>query len=207
MAMPVVEFIKRVATLAGRSIEFALTGQSDYAVITSELREFRIVNDLPRARRVLAETRELLAREYGIRIRRPVLIELFSGTDWSPPSLRYVMRGAVATYQSRELGAEQVHDVRVLSGLTRGRFKAVLAHELVHAYEREAEILTTHRALREGFARWIEYRILEEEGETREAGKLKRVRRWSSGRSIHELLEIERREGVAAVLAYVRGIR
>lgn len=204
--MAVVEFIKRVATFAGRSLEFALTGQSEYAVITSELAEFHTVTDLPKAKRVLADVRALLSREYRIALREPVLLELFSGKDWSPASLRYVMRGAVGSYQPHLLGTARSHTVHVLQGLPRGRFKAILAHELVHAYECETRILTTDRSLREGFARWVEYRILMAEGEVREAQRLLGFRRWTAGRGIHTLLEIEKAGGVEAVLAHVRSI-
>lgn len=204
--MAVVAFIKRLATFAGRTLEFALTGQSEYTVITSELADFRTVTDLPKAKRVMAETRVWLAQAYRIQVREPVLLELFSGKDWTPASLRYVMRGAVGIYQPHLLGDARSHNIHVLQGLPRGRFKAILAHELVHAYEAEAGILTTHRSLREGFARWVEYHALLEEGETREAKRLLGFRRWSAGRGIHDLLEIEKRGGVEAVLSHVRNI-
>ena len=204
--MAVVEFIKRVATFAGRSLEFALTGQSEYAVITSELADFHTVTDLPKAKRMLVETRGQLARAFQIEVREPVLLELFSGKDWTPASLRYVMRGAVGSYQPHLLGNSRSHTIHVLQGLPRGRFKAIVAHELVHAYQAEAGFLTSSRSLREGFARWVEYHVLLDEGDASEAKRLLGFRRWSAGRGIHALLDIEREGGIDAVLAHVRRV-
>lgn len=204
--MPVVEFLKRLVTFAGRSLEFALTGQSEYAVLTSDQADFQCVTDIVKGKRVLTEARSLLADDFHIRIREPVLLELFSTKYWSPASLRYVMRGAVGSYQPHPMGRYNTHSIHVLNGLKRSRFKAIVAHEMVHAYEREARILATNRSLREGFARWIEYKVLQREGEQRECQKLLRLRKWSSGRSIHELLAVERRGGVKAVLEYVHRI-
>lgn len=204
--MAVTEFIKRVATFAGRSLEFALTGQSDFAVITAELADFKTVTDITKAKRALADIRTFIAHEFRIQVQAPVIIELFSDRDWTPASLRYVMRGAVGSYQPQPLGGSMAHAVHVLSGLSTGRFKAIVAHELVHAYEREIGILSSNRVLREGFARWVEYNVLVAEGERAEAQKLTRVRRWSSGRGILELLDLQRQGGVAAVLSHVHEV-
>lgn len=203
----VVDFLKRVATFAGRSLEFALTGQSDYAVITSEMAEFKMVTDIVKAKRVLAEAQATLARDFGIRLKDPVLLELYSGKDWSSASLRYVMHGAVGSYQPSPLGEKSSHVIHVLSGLPRGRFKAVVAHEMVHAYERETGILESDRGLREGFARWVEYKVLLAENEKQEAQKVLRLRRWRSGRSVHHLLDMERKGGAAAVMQYLHSVR
>ena len=88
----------------------------------------------------------------------------------------------------------------------KGRFKAIVAHELAHAWEREQEILTSDRGLREGFARWIEYKVLQSEGLHAEAARVAGIRTWRYGRGVRTLLAVERKQGEGGVLEFIRGV-
>ncbi len=204
--MSLAVLLKRLATAAGRRIEHALTGQTEYRVISSAEPDFQRVDNNVKGKLVLAEVCQLLARAYRIEVHAPVLLEVFSPGDASAPALRWLLHGAVGSYQPHRLGERSAHQIFVVNELSRARFKAVVAHELVHAYERESSILQSNRALREGFARWIEYRTLLSEGEQHEAQKLLRIRRHGAGRSLRELLDIEKDRGVQGVLAFVHTV-
>jgi len=194
--------LRRVVERAGRAVEYALTGQSDFAVLTSETRDYTHVTDLVKGKRILDEARRMLERDFAIRVQAPLLLELIP--EHEARSAR--SHDTLGYYKPHALGEHGTHTVFVQKGLARARFKAIAAHEIVHAYEREANILSSQRALREGFARWVEYKVLMAEGQTAEAKRLQQIRNWRFGRSIRTLLEVEKERGVSGVLAYVRSI-
>jgi hypothetical protein len=200
--------LKSLATKAGRAIEYALTGQSDFAVITSEFKGFSAVGDITKAKIVLDEARQFLRKEFSIQLRAPVIIEIFNEDEVTLAALqrRMKMHHTVGYYKPEALGDKSAHTVYVQKGLSRPRFKAVAAHEMVHAFEREAGLLRSHYSLREGFARWVEYKVLLSEGEHAEAEKLMRLRSWRTGKGIKLLLEVEKEKGVRGVLDYVRSL-
>ena len=200
------DFLKKVATAAGRGIEFLLTGQTSFAIITSEFQDFERVTDLVKARRVLQEARTALETRFGIIVSRPVLLDLFDESGWSKAGVYRMLHGTLGHYQQQALGDTWAHGIRVVKGLPRGRFKAIVAHEMVHAWERESEILKTDRALREGFARWVEYKVLQSEGLHAEAARVARIRTWRYGRGIRTLLAVEKRCGEQGVLDFVRRV-
>lgn len=76
---------------------------------------------------------------------------------------------------------------------------ATLAHEFTHAWQ-SRHAVSQDRALKEGFARWVEYHYLLSIGETSRAYALTTVRDPDYGDSLRQLLEIEKRQGKAAVI-------
>lgn len=76
---------------------------------------------------------------------------------------------------------------------------ATLAHEFTHAWQ-SRHAVSQDRALKEGFACWVEYHYLLSIGETSRAYGLTTVRDPDYGDSLRKLLEIEKRQGKAAVI-------
>jgi hypothetical protein len=194
----------RVVEQLVRKLEYHLTGQSDFAIITSELRTVEVVDDRIKGKRLLEEVQRELARDFELVLRAPVLLELVLPDS---PLARPGVHEVLGHYRSEPWGEKAVHTVFVRAGLSAPFFCGIAAHELAHAWERERGCLTTHRALREGFARWIEYKVLTKRGARREAERLLKIRSWKAGRAIRSLLELEAQAGVAGVLAYVRSLR
>lgn len=199
-------FLFTVLERAGRMLEYALTGQSDFAVVTREGRPAARVTDRVRGKRLLEEARRQIGADFGIRIRDPIILELFTDADWRSVARGHLQHATLGWYKPHRMGEADTHTVYVQSGLARARFKAIAAHELVHAYEREAGLLNTNGALREGFARWVEYKVLVGEGAADEARRLLRIRNWRFGRAVRDLLDLEKERGVAAVLEFVRAV-
>ncbi len=152
---------------------------------------------------LVKEVRHLLETRFGIRVRLPLVLDFFSGRPWSMSSAPSRLAGSLGHYHLRDLGDKKVHFVFVQKGLPRTRFKAIFAHEYTHAFLRERGILRHSRGLREGLARWVEYKVLLKEGAAREAEKLLKIRNWWNGRGLREILEMERRyseDGLVASL-------
>ena len=191
-------------TAAGRGLEFLLTGQAGFSIITSDFHDADVITDLVQARRVLLEARTLLESRFGIVVQRPILLDMFEESDWSRAGLQRMWQGTLGHYQPQPLGEKWVHGIRVIKGLVRPRFKAIVAHELAHAWEREAHVLSSDRGLREGFARWVEYKVLQGEGLHAEARRIVGIRTWRYGRGVRTLLAIERERGEKGVLEHVR---
>jgi hypothetical protein len=99
------------------------------------------------------------------------------------------------------------HLVYVLRGLRKERFKAILSHELAHAYLYETELFSSNKAFREGMARWVEYKILLQEGEKEEAQKLLKLKSWHYGKGIARILELEKKTGERELVSYLHSIK
>ena len=76
---------------------------------------------------------------------------------------------------------------------------ATLAHEFTHAWQSRHSV-SQDRALKEGFACWVEYHYLLSLGETNRAYALTQHDDPDYGASLRQLLEIEKRQGKSAVI-------
>ena len=197
---PGVKLVERLI----RAVELQLTGESHFAFITSELRDFDVVDDRIKARRLLEATRLELARELRMELKAPVILEL---VDPESAEARRGSHDLLGFYRPQPWGEKAVHTIYIRSGLERRLFCGIAAHEMAHAWERERGCLTTHRALREGFARWVEYKVLHKHGAKREAERLLRIRSWRLGRALRELLVIEEQVGMLGVPRYIESLR
>lgn len=201
---PALSLLERALTFVGRSIEFALTGRTDYRFLTSEIASFDRVEDRLKAGIVSREVKAFLSGKYGITVDYPVVLELFSGRGWDIPSIRFRLAGSIGRYHLNLMGKSRLHCIYILSGLTVPKFKAIFAHEYMHAFQREAGIFQHNCGLREGLARWIEYKVLVSEGAEKEAGKLLRIQSWSRGRGLKRILKMEKEHTETDLVAYLK---
>jgi len=157
-------------------------------------------------KKILDEVKIVLEDRFGIRVKRPIVLEL---VNEKKPWLYgiYWLAESLGKYKSHLMIDEKYHLIYVLRGLKKERFKAILSHELAHAYLYEAELFSNNRAFREGMARWIEYKILLQEGEKEEARKLLSIKSWLYGRGIAEILELEKKTGERELLPYLHSIK
>jgi len=196
--------LKRILTLIGRGIEFLLTGESDYKFLSSDIANFEYVADHFKAKMLIKEVREFLFQKFGIEVNSPVVLEFFTGREWDWNSARYHLGGSLGRYYSQSIGNKKVHFIYILKGLARQKFKSIFAHEYTHAFQREKKIFPQSKGLREGLARWVEYKILLEEGAYEEAKKLLGIRHWIHGKGLKKILEMERKYGELGLIENMR---
>lgn len=195
--------VEQVVTAVGRAIEFALTGQASFRVTSSEFASTPTVDGSVQARMAMDELTADLAEWFQIKLTWPVLLELARPQGWSWKATLYHAEGNLGRYSPQELGERKAHKITVTPGLTRPRFRAILGHEIVHAYQHERKILTRNMALREGMARWVEYHILTKAGQSVEAARLLSIRHYLFGKAVGSVLEYEKNHGRERTLSWL----
>ncbi|HEY4001663.1 MAG TPA: hypothetical protein VGO93_22500 [Candidatus Xenobia bacterium] len=197
--------IKRWVDEVGRSLEYMLTGQKTFRVTTGELKAgFETITDRFKARQYQDDVKDVLWRRFAIKVEEPVIFELFAPDQAPSAGEDCPAHGVVGFYRPHLLGDRRTHLVFVVNNLPTPRFRAVYAHELVHAWERESGILPEERVLREGLARWVEYKLLLEAGRRDDAHKVLNVSRWAWGKGIRIVLDVEKQVGEAQVIETLR---
>ena len=189
-------------TTVGRFIEYQLTGESDFRIRTPFAGVRTVETDLE-GKLQLDAVREELSKEFGLRTRWPILLEVRK-----PPPLGwkggfYHSEGNLGRYESKQLGSGQGHHVTIRPGLQTPVFRSILAHELVHAAQTEGNLLVGNQALREGMARWVEYHFLKDQ-QPGEAERLRKLRHYTFGKAIETILEYEAKHGRSATLRWLR---
>lgn len=91
----------------------------------------------------------------------------------------------------------------IVSGLPALHTLSVMAHELTHAWQSTNSPMQD-RKLKEGFAVWVQYHVLISENGAQEAERLTTWKDEDYGGGLRALLEIEKREGMAAVIETAR---
>jgi len=178
----------------GRALEFIMTGQSDFKITTEEFAAQDVVKDLAAGKKILDELRIDLKARFDINVTRPVVLELVKEGKTGSYDFSWLAE-SLGKYRSHMMIDGRYHLVYVQSGMKKERFRAILAHELTHAYQHEVGLFSTNRAFREGLARWVEYKVLLLEGQQEEAVKLLKLRSWLYGRGIIKFLELEKKTG------------
>ncbi len=197
------DLVEKVFTRVSRALEFALTGRTEYRMTLSDFAEAKTINGSVQARLVLDELRPFLEKTYRIKLTWPVLLELKQPPPRSWKGSFYHAEGNVGRYIPQDFGQKKAHQIMVIPGLPRPKFRSILGHELVHAHQTEAGILVKNQALREGMARWVEYHLLKEK-HPRQAKKLLKIRHFTFGRAIRIIVDYEKEHGREATLAWLR---
>jgi len=199
--MAVAQWLVHVFTEVARAIEKACFGQSSFRITTSEFSTASTIDNGVHAKLALAEVRRQLARDFNIELAWPILLELKIPPAKGWKAMVYNPEGNLARHQIVDFKGSSAHQMWVKPGLTRARFKSLVAHELVHAFQREANFLTQNLSLREGMARWVEFHFLKGSSE---ADRLLKLKNYTFGRSIESILEFESRSGRQATLQWLR---
>ena len=96
--------------------------------------------------------------------------------------------------------------IYAVSGLPRLLLLQVAAHEFAHAWQMENAPLLRDPLLREGFAEWVAYRVLQALGEGEAAERII-ARDDAYGQGARRLLDIERQVGPRGVIDWARRAR
>lgn len=186
----------------GRFIEYKLTGQSEYKLMVP-FAGARTVNTDLEGKLQLDEVRKKLWTDFHIKTRWPVLLEVKAPPPAGWKAGFYHSEGNMGRYQVNVMGSEKSHQVAVRPNLPTPVFRAILAHELVHAYQTEKRLLEQNRALREGMARWVEYHFLKDKA-PKQAEKLLNVRHFTFGKSVSTIVAYEEEHGREDTLSWLR---
>ena len=151
----------------------------------------------------LDRVRAELSQDFGLTTRWPVLLEVKAPPPLGWKAGFYHSEGNLGRYEIKTLGPSRGHHVTIRPGLQTPIFRAILAHELVHAAQTEHNILTGNQALREGMARWVEYHFLKDQ-QPNEAERLRKLRHYTFGKAIETILEYEERHGRQATLGWLK---
>lgn len=200
-------YLKRAFIIFVRFIECSLMGESHYQIHTGTTADFDQVTDLLKVKMLQQEVDVYLRRNMGIQLKRPVIVELYSGNEFNLKGIMMELRGNLGSYYAEKMGKSGIaHIIYVRKGLGKKKFMSILAHEMTHAFLREEKLINTDRFLREGFSRWVEYKILMDKGETEEAEKLRNIRTLRYGKEIEKIIELEGKLGTQGVMKVIRKI-
>jgi hypothetical protein len=191
-------------TSVGKFLEYQLTGQSDFRLMVP-FEGARTVNTDLEGRLQLDQVRQTLWQEFSIKTKWPVLLEVKTPPPAGWKAGFYHSESNLGRYQTNELGSEKSHEISVRPNLPTPIFRAILGHEMVHAYQTEKGLLRSNRALREGMARWVEYHLLKDEA-PKAAEKLLKMKHFTFGKAVNTVLEYERTHGRQPTLQWLETI-
>ncbi|MCP4542058.1 MAG: protein DA1 [Chloroflexi bacterium] len=93
--------------------------------------------------------------------------------------------------------------IYILSGLPQILLIQTMAHEWAHAWQGENCPLLQNTVVREGFAEWVAYKILQTMRATKKMALMER-RNGLYGEGLRQMLELEQSGGVSGVIAFCR---
>lgn len=189
-------------TSVGRFLEMKLTGQSDFR-FTIPFEGLRSVGTDLEGKLQFTEVKKILWSEFALKTQWPVLLEVKIPPPAGWKAGYYHSEGNLGRYQLSKMGNENSHHITVRPNLPVSLFRAILAHELVHAYQTEKRILVESQALREGMARWVEYHFLRAD-HPKEAAKLLKLKHFTFGKAVNTIVEYEEKHGRQQTLRWLR---
>ncbi len=186
----------------GRFLEFQLTGQADFR-LRIPFESGRTVDTELEGKLQLDTVQQGLKREFSMSVRQPILLKVQAPPPLGWKGSYYHSEGNLGRYEPKDLGGVLNHIVTVRPGLPTTVFRAILAHELVHAWQREHRFLSGNPALREGMARWVEYHFLRST-HPEEARKLLRLRHFTFGKAVETIVDYEKSHGREQTMVWLK---
>lgn len=156
--------------------------------------------------RLYEDTRTRLERTLGVRLRRVPELRILSMADVdvsrldAPHSLEKL--GGLFTKESNGDTS-----IQLVTPLTEPRARAILAHELAHAWQSEACPDEQGRRLREGFAEWAAWKTIEGLEECAKERMKIEARTDEYGQGFRLFRGLEERGGTDAAIRYSKAAR
>lgn len=144
-------------------------------------------------------TREIVAK-LGLTVPRDILLKVRPRDE---VQVQYISGGGLSINVGGYYQAYNPETIWIVSGQSPNMTMASMAHELTHAWQ-STEAPLQDRTVSEGFARWVEYKLLVAVGEQRRADALAASADPDYGEGLRLFLEVERRGGVEAVMKAAR---
>jgi hypothetical protein len=152
--------------------------------------------------------REMIGRAHdrlGIRLRNepPLVVERRMSLA-SNPGLAHVPESLSGLYVHDGRGNGSIH---ILSELPRPRIAAILSHELAHAWQAENAPEPQSDRVREGFAEWVAWRLLEGVPGGEAEREIIHARTDVYGDGFRLFARLERESGADSALRWAQGAR
>ncbi len=164
------------------------------------------MTDVKEITRIYRETHGRLGSLLGLHLRRvPELhIVTLDEVDRSRLDDPHALEKLGGLYTRDADGKARIH---LVTPVTEPRARAVFAHELAHAWQTEACPDDQGKLLREGFAEWVAWKIIEgQPGAAKERAKIE-ARTDEYGRGFRNFRGIEERQGTEKAIWYARSTR
>lgn len=152
---------------------------------------------------LIPEARQLLMVNFAIAVRLPVKATLASAQELDR-LYSGVYRGAQTGFYHF---AGDHHEIYMMTDMDRDDCLATTCHELVHAWQTEMCPRDQDVVVREGFARWVEYKILDKTGAYYRARNLAETADPVYGVGFKKMQEWEDQLGEMGVVIKVRKIK
>lgn len=147
-------------------------------------------------------TREIVAK-LGVTVPREILLKVRPADE---VQVQYISGGGRSIEVGGYYQPYNPETIWVVAGQAPNETMACLAHELAHAWQ-STEAPLQDRTVVEGFARWVEYKLLLAVGEEARARGLASSPDPDYGEGLRLFLEVERRSGVSGVIQAARTAR
>jgi hypothetical protein len=152
---------------------------------------------------LITEARQLLLVNFAIAVKLPV-----KGTLVSAQELDKLYSGV---YRGAQTGfyhfAGDHHEIYMMTDMDRDECLATTCHEMVHAWQTEMCPRDQDVVVREGFARWVEYKMLDKIGAYYRARNLAETADPVYGVGFKKMQELEDKLGEMGVVLKVRQIK
>lgn len=193
MAKKASAIIATIILLASLSIQATAAGfTGGYKIISSQSDLESIKNDVTR----------MLITEFGIAIRLPLTVKLVSGKE-----LDALYNGA---YRGAEIGlykrVPSGHEIYIMTGMSQDEVTGTMAHEMTHAWQAEACVPNQDTVIKEGFACWVEYKVLDKIGAYNLANNIKMQADPVYGVGMKKMLEWEDKVGAKQLPIRIRKV-
>jgi hypothetical protein len=145
------------------------------------------------------------SRTLGLELTRiPALVVESSSTIGQHPQLEAAPDNLCGLFSRDAFGRGTIH---VVSHMTSARASAVLAHELAHAWQSENCPDDQGARVREGFAEWVAWKLLDGLEECRGERDVIEARTDDYGVGFRLFVDLESRRGFDGALWYARAAR
>ncbi len=173
-------------------LSFAAVRANGYEVISSD----------EQLQKLVPKITGMLLSDFGIALRNPVSIKLAEGKKLDEMyGGRY--RGAeIGLYRRTAAG----HEIFIMKDMNQDEVSGTLAHELVHAWQAEACVPNQTATVKEGFASWVQFKILDSIGAYTLANSVKNQADPIYGVGMRRMLEWEEKLGEKQLVVKIRSV-
>ena len=199
-----IKIIKKIFTEFVRICDYFISGRKEFSITTDGFDEdkYPFIDNINIGKKILKIVNEYISDRYAIVVINPVVLEIVKSKEkdywnftWKEENL--------GKYHSQKMINEKYHMIYIMSGLPIKRFKAIVAHELMHAFLYEQKLFVDDQASREAMARWIEYKVLKDLNSRKDVQHILKIKTLKHGSGFKEILKMEKRAGKKPLVRFL----
>lgn len=180
-----------------------LSSRADYIdTVKKDAAALRIINTYPEARPVFDEAVASIGRHLQLRINVYPKFKLVTVNELDQLAKGLERRLHIGLYRW-----EGGHSVYILTDMNRDKFFGVAVHELTHAWQMENAPMDQDIVIREGFASWVAYKILQMDGALIAASDIHNMADPVYGIGFKLMLDMEKTYGVNGLIEQMKTMR